>query len=167
MFESLDEQMKRDDNLVGSDQRAHDALRFVRSCRPSGLRRVDFRGPFHEVDIAGGAIADLARSGVLRQVSTSLFHRDAVRPKRRLRVSFWESNGKAPLDHVMRFDTNVEYILGSFAIIPHNAAVAGEALSMYTTRLADCGVIPPQIAVGGQLAEVLYSAPPAIQATTR
>ena len=35
-------------------------------------------------------------------------------------------------------------------------AVAGEALSMYTTSLAVGGVIPPQIGVGGQLAEILY-----------
>jgi Galactose oxidase, central domain len=37
-----------------------------------------------------------------------------------------------------------------------NPAVAGETLSMYTTSLADGGVIPPQVSVGGRLAQVLY-----------
>ena len=37
-----------------------------------------------------------------------------------------------------------------------NPAVAGEILSMYTVNLADGGVVPPQAAVGGRLAEVLY-----------
>lgn len=36
-----------------------------------------------------------------------------------------------------------------------NPAVAGEALSMYTTSLASNGVIPPQVALNGRLAEVL------------
>jgi uncharacterized protein (TIGR03437 family) len=35
-------------------------------------------------------------------------------------------------------------------------AVARETLSMYTTNLADGGVIPPQVSIGGSIAEVLY-----------
>lgn len=37
-----------------------------------------------------------------------------------------------------------------------NPAVTGESLSMYTTSLVAGGMIPPQVAVGGRLAEVLY-----------
>jgi hypothetical protein len=37
-----------------------------------------------------------------------------------------------------------------------NPAVAGEALSMYTTSLAAGSVIAPQVIVGGRLAQVLY-----------
>jgi hypothetical protein len=35
-------------------------------------------------------------------------------------------------------------------------AVAGEVLAMYTTSLGERGVIPPQVAIGGRLADVLY-----------
>jgi hypothetical protein len=37
-----------------------------------------------------------------------------------------------------------------------NPATAGEALSMYTSNLVHGGVLPPQVAVGGQLAEILF-----------
>lgn len=35
-------------------------------------------------------------------------------------------------------------------------AMAGEILSMYVSGLAEGGTIPPQVAIGGQLAEILY-----------
>jgi len=37
-----------------------------------------------------------------------------------------------------------------------NPATAGDVLSMYTTSLFEGGVIPPQAAIGGQLAEILF-----------
>jgi uncharacterized protein (TIGR03437 family) len=37
-----------------------------------------------------------------------------------------------------------------------NPATAGDVLSMYTTSLFEGGVIPPEIAIGGQLAEILF-----------
>jgi uncharacterized protein (TIGR03437 family) len=37
-----------------------------------------------------------------------------------------------------------------------NPARAGDVLSLYTTSLIPGGVVPPQVAVGGRLAEVLY-----------
>ena len=39
---------------------------------------------------------------------------------------------------------------------PSNPAFAGEVLSMYTTGLTSGGVIPPDVAISGRLAEVLY-----------
>jgi uncharacterized protein (TIGR03437 family) len=37
-----------------------------------------------------------------------------------------------------------------------NPAGAGDVLSLYTTSLFEGGVIPPQVAIGGKLAEILY-----------
>ena len=39
---------------------------------------------------------------------------------------------------------------------PQDPATAGEILSMYVSGLAKGGAIPPQVAVGGQFAEILY-----------
>jgi hypothetical protein len=37
-----------------------------------------------------------------------------------------------------------------------NPATAGDVLSMYTTSLFEGGAIPPQVAIGGRLAEILF-----------
>jgi uncharacterized protein (TIGR03437 family) len=39
---------------------------------------------------------------------------------------------------------------------PDNPAIAGEALSMYTTSLVHGGMVPPQVAVGGGHAEIIF-----------
>jgi WD40 repeat protein len=47
-------------------------------------------------------------------------------------------------------------VLTGSVVSPAAPAAAGDVLSMYTTGLFDGGTIPPQVIVGGRLAEILY-----------
>jgi hypothetical protein len=60
---------------------------------------------------------------------------------------------------LLSIDGNQEAVLHTSThqvVSPANPAVAGETLEIYALDLIDGAVIPPQIAIGGRLAEVLY-----------
>jgi len=62
------------------------------------------------------------------------------------RLSFADETGRGAIWHA----STVEMVS------PRSPAVAGEVLSMYTRRLVEGSVIPPQVAVGGRLAGIVY-----------
>jgi len=100
----------------------------------------------------GGHTATLLNSGeilVAGGVGTAtaeLYHLEVPIPAPMLFTLSGDGRGQAVIWHAAT---------GEIAS-PANPAVVGEALSMYTTSLADGGAIPPQVAIGGRLAEVLY-----------
>lgn len=94
--------------------------------------------------IAGGAINSGTDYGILS--SAELYHPPVPAPAPLLFSLSGDGKGQGAIWHVAT---------GQIASADSPAA-AGEALSMYTTNLVDGGLVPPQVAVGGKRAQILY-----------
>jgi hypothetical protein len=63
-------------------------------------------------------------------------------------LSSLSGDGKGP-GAILRSETHE-------VVSPDNPAVAGETLEIYLTGLTDGSVVPPQVAIGGRMAQVLF-----------
>ena len=96
--------------------------------------------------VAGGTSIGSPPFGITT-AAAEIYHPDAPLPSPLLFSLSGDGRGQGAIWHA---DT------GQIAS-PQNPAAAGDALATYTTSLFEGGVIPPQIAIGGRLAEILFS----------
>jgi hypothetical protein len=97
-----------------------------------------------DVLLAGGAASENAGNG--STASAELYHPLSPSPPPALFSLTGDGRGQGAIWHAST---------GQLAS-PQTPATAGEILSMYVRGLADAGVIPPQISVGGHSAQVMY-----------
>src|ERR1700744_4255732 len=96
-----------------------------------------------DVLITGGI--SYASPGIPALASAELYHPATAVPVLALFSLSGDGSGQGAIWHA---------ITGQLAA-PQTPAVPGEILSMYLSGLAEGGAIPPQVTVGGQMAQIL------------
>ena len=99
-----------------------------------------------KVLIVGGMCNACANTTIFPQTSAEIYTPSVLVPAAALLSPTGDGKGQGAIQHADTYQL----------VTADNPAVAGEIVVVYCTGLADGAVIPPQVAIGGRMAEVLF-----------